>query len=46
MIPKNPMKVDSKHAPSMLRLIDAIEDHDDVQNLYSNADFDEADLGE
>jgi YebC/PmpR family DNA-binding regulatory protein len=46
MIPKNPMKVDTKHAPSMLRLIDAIEDHDDVQNLYSNADFDEADLGE
>jgi len=46
MIPKNLMKVDSKHAPSMLRLIDALEDHDDVQNLYTNADFDDADLGE
>ncbi|HNY39687.1 MAG TPA: YebC/PmpR family DNA-binding transcriptional regulator [Bryobacteraceae bacterium] len=45
MIPKNLMKVDSKHAPTMLRLIDALEEHDDVQNLYTNADFDEADLG-
>jgi transcriptional/translational regulatory protein YebC/TACO1 len=30
----------------MLRLIDVLEDHDDVQHLYTNADFDEADLGE
>lgn len=45
MIPQNPMKVDSKHASTMLKLIDALEEHDDVQNLYTNADFDEADLG-
>jgi len=44
MIPKNLMKVDSKHAATMLKLIDALEEHDDVQNLYTNADFDEADL--
>lgn len=45
MIPQNPMKVESKHAGTMLKLIDALEEHDDVQNLYTNADFDEADLG-
>lgn len=45
MIPKNLMKVDSKHASTMLKMIDALEEHDDVQNLYTNADFDEADLG-
>ncbi len=46
MIPKTPLKVDSKHAAGMLRLIDTFEDHDDVQHLYTNADFDEADLHE
>lgn len=46
MIPQNLVKVESKNAPGMLRLIDALEDHDDVQNLYTNADFDEADLGD
>ncbi|MBA3975100.1 MAG: YebC/PmpR family DNA-binding transcriptional regulator [Candidatus Solibacter sp.] len=46
MIPQNLVKVESKNAAGMLRLIDALEDHDDVQNLYTNADFDEADLGE
>jgi YebC/PmpR family DNA-binding regulatory protein len=46
MIPQNPMKVDGKHAAGMLRLIDVLEDHDDVQHLYTNADFDEADLHE
>jgi len=45
MIAQNPVKVDSKHASTMLKLIDALEEHDDVQNLYTNADFDEADLG-
>jgi YebC/PmpR family DNA-binding regulatory protein len=45
MIPKNLMKVESKHASTLLKLIDALEEHDDVQNLYTNADFDEADLG-
>jgi YebC/PmpR family DNA-binding regulatory protein len=46
MVPKNLVKVDSKHAPGMLRLTEALEDHDDVQNVYTNADFDEADLGD
>ncbi len=44
MIPQNLIKVDGKHAAGMLRLIDVLEDHDDVQHLYTNADFDEADL--
>jgi transcriptional/translational regulatory protein YebC/TACO1 len=28
----------------MLRLSEALEDHDDVQSVYSNFDFDEKDL--
>lgn len=44
MIPKNLMAVESKHAGAMLRMIDVLEDHDDVQDVYTNADFDDADL--
>ena len=28
----------------MLKLLDGFEDQDDVQNVWSNMDFDEADL--
>jgi len=30
----------------MIRLLEAIEDHDDVQNVYSNFDFDQKQLEE
>lgn len=33
-----------KHIPTFLKLIDALEDLDDVQNVYHNAEFDEAAL--
>jgi len=42
MVPKNLIAVDSKHAGGMHKLLDALEEHDDVQNVYSNFDFDEA----
>ncbi len=36
MIPKNTTPVDASGARGVLALIDALEDHDDVQNVYVN----------
>ena len=44
MIPKNLMKLEGKNAAAMLRLSEALEEHDDVQNVYSNFDIDEKEL--
>jgi YebC/PmpR family DNA-binding regulatory protein len=44
MIPKNLMKLEGKNASAMLRLSEALEDYDDVQNVYSNFDIDEKEL--
>ena len=39
MIPKNQTAVDADGARAVLKLVDALEDHDDVQNVYMNADI-------
>lgn len=39
MIPKNLVEVDAKHANAMMKIMDLLEEHDDVQNVYTNADF-------
>ena len=39
MIPQNTIKVDGKDANQLLRLMEALEDSDDVQNVYSNFDI-------
>jgi transcriptional/translational regulatory protein YebC/TACO1 len=44
MVPKNLMKLEGKNASAMLRLSDALEEHDDVQNVYANFDIDEHEL--
>jgi YebC/PmpR family DNA-binding regulatory protein len=44
MVPKNLMKIEGKNANAMLRLSEALEEHDDVQNVYSNFDVDESDM--
>ena len=44
MVPKNLMKLEGKSASGMLKLSEALEDHDDVQNVYSNFDIDEKEL--
>mgnify|MGYP000471753367 CR=1 FL=1 len=41
MIPKNLMEVDPKNLPGVMKLMEALEEHDDVQNVYTNADFGE-----
>jgi len=38
MIPENSIKIEGKEAEHMLRLMEALEDSDDVQNVYSNFD--------
>ncbi len=38
-LPKTSVPVDAKTAPKLLRLIDALEDLDDVQAVYSNFDI-------
>ena len=44
MIPKNTVKLEGKNAAGMLRLAEALEEHEDVQNVYSNFDIDEKEM--
>ena len=44
MIPTTTTQVEGKKLQSVLKLLDAFEDNDDVQNIWSNMDFDEAEL--
>ncbi len=41
MIPQNSVKVEGKEAEHMIRLMEALEDSDDVQHVYSNFDVPE-----
>ncbi|GBD98999.1 putative transcriptional regulatory protein [bacterium BMS3Abin07] len=41
MIPQNSVVLDEQHATQMLKLMDLLEDHDDVQNVFSNFDIPE-----
>ena len=40
-IPQNTVPLDEKQAERMLKLMDALEDNDDVQNVFANFDIDE-----
>ena len=41
MIPQNVIKLEDKNAEQMLKLMDILDDHDDVQNVYANFDIDD-----
>src|SRR5215467_3986398 len=41
MIPQNYIKLEGAQAATMIRLLEALEDHDDVQNVHANFDIDE-----
>jgi YebC/PmpR family DNA-binding regulatory protein len=41
MIPQNYIKLEGPAANTMIRLMEALEEHDDVQNVHSNFDIDE-----
>jgi YebC/PmpR family DNA-binding regulatory protein len=44
MIPQNYIKLAGKEAQQMLRLMEAIEDHDDVQHVWANFDVEEKEI--
>ena len=44
MVPQTYVKLEGGSAQTMLRLMEAMEDHDDVQKVYANFDIDEADM--
>jgi YebC/PmpR family DNA-binding regulatory protein len=44
MVPQTYVKLEGSSAQQMLRLMETIEDHDDVQKVYANFDIDEADI--
>ena len=39
MVPKSTVPLEGKEAQRVLRLMEALEDHDDVQNVYANFDI-------
>jgi len=41
MVPQNYIKLEGQHASTMIRLVEALEESDDVQHVYSNFDIDE-----
>jgi len=41
MIPKTTVRVEADHARQVLRLMETLEDHDDVQKVYANFDMPE-----
>jgi YebC/PmpR family DNA-binding regulatory protein len=44
MLPQNQVKLEGKPAETMLKLMDALEDNDDVQNVFANFDISEEEL--
>jgi YebC/PmpR family DNA-binding regulatory protein len=44
MIPQSQVPLEGKKAEQMIKLMEALEDHDDVQNVYANFDISEAEL--
>src|SRR5438067_10220933 len=44
MIPQNYVKLEGKPAQAMMKLMDALDDHDDVQNVSSNFDISEKEI--
>ena len=44
MLPQNYVKLEGKSAQQMIRLMEAIEDHDDVRHVWSNFDIEEKEI--
>jgi len=44
MVPQNYVKLSGKQADQMLRLMEELEDHEDVSHVYANFDIEEAEL--
>jgi YebC/PmpR family DNA-binding regulatory protein len=46
MIPKNTVKLEGKKAQQLLSMMEGLEEHEDVQNVWANFDIDESEIGE
>jgi YebC/PmpR family DNA-binding regulatory protein len=46
MLPQSYVKLEGKNAQTMLKLMEALEEHEDVQNVWANVDVDEAEFKE
>jgi YebC/PmpR family DNA-binding regulatory protein len=44
MVPQNYIKLTGAPAAQMVRLVEALEEHDDVQHVYANFDIDESEI--
>ena len=44
MIPQNYVKLEGKVATSMVKLMEALDDQDDVQHVWSNFDISEKEI--
>ena len=44
MVPQNTVKVEGKDASTLMKLLEALDDSDDVQKVWANFDIDENDL--
>jgi YebC/PmpR family DNA-binding regulatory protein len=44
MLPSEYVKLEGRPAQQMLKLVDALEDHDDTKNVWSNFDIDESEI--
>ena len=42
MIPTTEVALDQRKADQTMKLMEALEDHDDVQNVWANFDIEEA----
>ena len=45
MEPQNTIELDGKKAEQCLRLLEFLEEHDDVQNVYANLEVDDETVG-
>ncbi len=46
MVPKTSVKLEGKKAQQLLSMLEALEEHDDVQNVWANFDIDESEINE
>jgi YebC/PmpR family DNA-binding regulatory protein len=46
MMPQNYVKLEGKSAETMLKLMEALEEHEDIQNVWANFDIDESEIKE
>jgi len=44
MIPQNTVKLEGKKAEQMLKMMDSLDDHDDLQRVFANFDISEDEM--